>query len=51
MAQARIKDRAVKTGESKKNVKFKTKVAASFLYQSVLLVVLESDSKESSICW
>jgi hypothetical protein len=28
MAQARIKERAVKTGESEKNVKFKAKVAA-----------------------
>jgi hypothetical protein len=28
MAQTRIKDSAVKTGESEKNVKFKTKVAA-----------------------
>jgi hypothetical protein len=28
MAQARIKDRAVKTAESEKNVKFKAKVAA-----------------------
>jgi hypothetical protein len=55
MAQARIKDRAVKTDESEKNVKFKAKVAAEgalFIPLSIrLLVVLDADSKEFSICW
>jgi hypothetical protein len=50
----RVKDRAVKTGESEKNIKFIAKAAVEgallFHYQSVLLVVLEADSKEFSIC-